>query len=96
MTATGSHEKTTAAGAAPSARPLILLAAPSLLALVGTHVCVFLDEDGGEEKTVRGEEVNSHVKKKLQGLQICDLGSEIWETLGDELFFHLSYLLPSC
>jgi len=64
VTATGSHEKTTAAGAAPSARPLILLAAPSLLALVGTHVCVFLDEDGGEEKTVRGEEVNSHVKKK--------------------------------
>jgi len=24
---------------------------------------VFLDEDGGEEKTVRGEEVNSRVKK---------------------------------
>ena len=42
---------------------LILLAAPSLLALVGTHVCVFLDEDGGEEKTVREEEVNSRVKK---------------------------------
>jgi len=34
-----------------------------LLALVGTHVYVFLDEDGGEEKTVRGEEVNSRVKK---------------------------------
>ena len=48
---------------APSARPLILLAAPSLLALVGTHVCVFLDKDEGEEKTVRGEEVNSRVKK---------------------------------
>ena len=58
---------------------------------------MFLDEDGGEEKTVRGEEVNSHVKKKNYKVYKF----VIWEVKYGELlemnyFFHLSYLLPSC
>ena len=54
---------------------------------------MFLDEDGGEEKTVRGEEVNSHVKK-INNYKVYKF--VIWEVKYGELlemnYFFICYI----